>query len=204
MPRARIFIADDHPVLLAGLKKLLGDDYDLVGTAADGRALVTAANKIAPDLVIVDISMPGMNGIDATRRLRTSLPSVKFVILSVHADSAYVDEAFRAGARGYVLKQSAASELFTAIRAVLSGRTYVTPMIARRAQRSMRTKRLTLRQMEVVRLVAEGLQNKEIAQELKISLKTVEYHKSRIRETLNLHTSAALTRYAIDRGITAR
>lgn len=202
MPQTRVFLADDHPVLLAGLKKLLADEYDVVGTAVDGKALLTAAPKAAPDVVVVDISMPGLNGIEAARRLRNVLPQAKFLILSVHTDSAYVDEALRAGARGYVLKQSAPNELFTAIKTVLAGRTYITPILQRSA-RPKRNQRLTLRQMEVLKLVAEGLQNKEIAGKLAISLKTVEYHKTRIMQMLNLHNAAALTRYAINRGVAA-
>src|SRR5262245_16840390 len=122
--RVRVLLADDHQIVAAGLKKLLADEYDLVGTVSDGAELVAAAATLQPDVIVADISMPKMNGIEATRAIRQAQPNTKFVILSVHNDSAYVEEAFLAGARGYVLKESAAEELFTAIETVLSGRTF--------------------------------------------------------------------------------
>jgi DNA-binding NarL/FixJ family response regulator len=175
-----------------------------VGTAADGTALIAAAQTLRPDIIVVDISMPEMNGLAAAQIIRGTVPSAKFVVLSVHSDQAYVSEAFRAGARGYVSKRAAAAELLTAIKQVLEGRTYVTPLVTPETPAGSKNgKRLTLRQLEILRLVAEGYQNKEIAHLLKISVKTVEFHKTRIMSELNIHTPAGLTRYAIDHGIAA-
>ena len=197
--RARLLLADDHPVLLAGLKKLLEDEFDVVGMAADGIELIASAQKLRPDAAIVDISMPRLNGIDAIRRIRKVAPHTRVLVLSVHSDSAYVKEALRAGARGYILKQSAAVELITGLHQVLRGRIYLTPPLRRDAP--LGTSKLTLRQLEVLKLVAEGCQNKEIAAHLHISTKTVEFHKTRIMSELDIHTPAGLTRYAIARGI---
>jgi DNA-binding NarL/FixJ family response regulator len=207
--RPRLLLADDHGVLLDGLKKLLEEEYDLVGTVADGEALVAAARKLRPDVIVLDITMPLLNGIEAARQIRKAMPSAKLLFLTVHADTAYVEEAFRAGALGYVLKHAAARELFTALRRVLKGRTYLTPMIGegrtdsllKPVSRLRPPTRLGVRQREVLQLVAEGRQNKEIASALNISVKTVEYHKSRIMSRLDIHSSAGLTRYAIHHGI---
>lgn len=200
--RPRLLLADDHPLFLDGVRRLLESKYEVVGTVADGKTLITAAQTLQPDIIVVDISMPEMNGLAAAKVLRKTVPSAKFIILSVHSDQAYVSEAFRAGVRGYVSKRAAASELLTAIKQVLEGRTYISPLVGPETPgKSKDPKRLTLRQLEILRLVAEGYQNKEIAQFLKISVKTVEFHKTRIMAELNIHTSAGLTRYAIDHGI---
>jgi len=170
----------------------------------DGKALITAAQNLRPDIIVVDISMPEMNGLSAAQAIRKTVPSAKFIVLSVHSDQAYVSEAFRVGVRGYVSKRAAAAELLTAIKQVLEGRTYVTPLVSAETPEAAKdAKRLTLRQLEILRLVAEGYQNKEIAQLLKISVKTVEFHKTRIMSELDIHTPAGLTRYAIDHGIAA-
>jgi DNA-binding NarL/FixJ family response regulator len=202
--RPRLLLADDHPLFLEGVRRFLESKYDVVGTAADGNALIAAAQQLRPDIIIVDISMPEMNGLAATQVIRKAVPSAKFIALSVHSDQAYVSEAFRVGVKGYVSKRAAAAELLTAIRQVLEGRTYVTPLVSSGVPEAPKEpKRLTLRQLEILRLVAEGYQNKEIAQLLKISVKTVEFHKTRIMSELNIHTPAGLTRYAIDHGIAA-
>ena len=209
--RPRVLLADDHAVLLDGLKKLLEEEYELVGTAANGRRLVAAARRLRPDIVVLDISMPLLNGIDAARQIREAVPTAKLLFLTVHADSAYVEEAFRAGALGYVLKHAAAHELFVALRKVFRGHAYVSPMIGKHLlpsllkppKRQGPAQRLGVRQREVLQLVAEGRQNKEIAAVLSISVKTVEYHKSRIMSRLDIHTAAGLTRYAIHHGILA-
>jgi DNA-binding NarL/FixJ family response regulator len=209
--RPRLLLADDHGVLLDGLRKLLEEEYDLVGTVADGRALVAAARKLRPDVIVLDITMPLLNGIEAARQIRKAIPSAKLLFLTVHSDTAYVEEAFRAGALGYVLKHAVARDLFTALRRVLQGRTYLTPMIGegrldsllKPVNRLRPPTRLGVRQREVLQLVAEGRQNKEIASALNISVKTVEYHKARIMSRLDIHTSAGLTRYAIHHGILA-
>ena len=188
---------------MEGVRRLLENTYEVVGTVADGKTLVAAAQKLRPDIIVVDISMPEMNGLAAAHIIRKTVPAAKFIVLSVHSDQAYVTEAFRAGARGYVSKRAAAAELLTAIKQVLEGRTYVTPLANAERPASQDAKRLTLRQLEILRLVAEGRQNKEIAQLLKISVKTVEFHKTRIMSELDIHTPAGLTRYAIDHGIAA-
>jgi len=201
--RPRILLADDHPLFLEGVRRFLENKYDVVGTVADGPALITAAQHLQPDIIVVDISMPGMNGLAAANVIRKTIPSARFIVLSVHLDQVYVSEAFRIGAKGYVSKRAAAAELLTAIDQVLEGRTYVTPLVGPATLASKDPKRLTLRQLEILRLVAEGYQNKEIAQLLKISVKTVEFHKTRIMSELGIHTPAGLTRYAIDHGIAA-
>lgn len=214
MKKARVLLADDHTLVLEGIKKLLEPHFDLVGTVEDGRALLEEAAKLEPDVILVDISMPLLNGIDAARQLRKSVPDAKIVFLSMHADAAYVSEAFRAGGAGYLLKRSAASELVFAIGEVLKGRYYVTPAVAKDVLRDVfdepepsrreppsRAPRLTPRQREVLQLVAEGNTIKEIAAILDISIKTVEFHKSRIMEELDLHTTADLTKYAVAHGI---
>ncbi len=201
--QARILLADDHPLFLDGVRRLLEEKYEVVGTVSDGKSLVLAAQQLRPDIVVVDISMPEMNGLAAAQAIHRAVPSTKFIVLSVHSDPAYVTEAFRVGVRGYVSKRAAGVELLTAIRQVLEGRTYVTPLVSASIPVSNQSKRLTLRQLEILRLVAEGRQNKEIAQALKISVKTVEFHKTRIMSELDIHTPAGLTRYAIDHGIAA-
>ena len=202
--RPRLLLADDHPLFLDGVRRLLESKYDVVGTVADGKALITAAQNLQPDIIVVDISMPEMNGLAAAQVIRKTVPSARFIVLSVHSDQAYAREAFRVGALGFVSKRAAAAELLTAIKQVLDGRTYVSPLVSPETRGvSKDPKRLTLRQLEILRLVAEGYQNKEIAQVLTISVKTVEFHKTRIMTELDIHTPAGLARYAIDHGIAA-
>jgi DNA-binding NarL/FixJ family response regulator len=204
MRRPRLLLADDHPLFLEGVRRFLENKYEVAGTAADGKAMIAAAQQLRPDIIVFDISMPEMNGLAAVQVIRKTLPSAKFIALSVHSDQAYVSEAFRVGVRGYVSKRAAAAELLTAIRQVLEARTYVTPLVSSGTPNVPKEAgRLTLRQLEILRLVAEGYQNKEIAQLLKISVKTVEFHKTRIMSELDIHTPAGLTRYAIDHGIAA-
>ena len=202
--RPKILLADDHPLFLDGVRRLLESTYDVVGTVADGKALILAAQHLQPDIIVGDISMPEMNGLAAAQVIRKTVPSAKFIVLSVHSDPAYPREAFRVGVRGFVSKRAVGAELLTAIKQVLEGRTYVSPLVSSETPgRSKEAKRLTLRQLEILRMVAEGYQNKEIAQLLKISVKTVEFHKTRIMAELDIHTPAGLTRYAIDHGISA-
>jgi DNA-binding NarL/FixJ family response regulator len=198
--RTRVLLADDHPVLVAGLVKLLEEEFDVVGTASDGLELVSAAQRLQPDAAVIDISMPKLNGIDAIRRIRKASPSSKLVVLSVHSDAAYVREARLAGAHGYVQKQSAWGDLLEALRRVLSGGAFIPAGFPTNGSRPCD---LTLRQREVLRLIAEGWHNKEIAAFLHISLKTVEYHRARIMNTLDIHSSPGLTRYAIRHGVVA-
>jgi DNA-binding NarL/FixJ family response regulator len=212
MKKARLLIADDHTLVLEGLKKILESEVELVGTAENGRDLVRMNEQYKPDVVLVDISMPQLNGIDAARQLLKTTPNTKVIFVTMHADADYVAEAFRAGAAGYLLKRSAASELVAAIQEVMKGRYYVTPLVTREAlsplfgggiEPSKLSSTLTPRQREVLQLVAEGRSVKEIAAILKISAKTVEFHKSALMERLDIHTTAELTRYAIGHGLVA-
>jgi DNA-binding NarL/FixJ family response regulator len=212
MTKPRLLIADDHKIFAEGLKKLLNADFDIVGVVADGRELVTAAEKLRPDVMVVDISMPLLNGIEAVRQIKKVHPEIKVVFLTMHPDVAYAASAFKAGASGYVLKHSAPDELITAILEGLKGRTYVTPMIAGKLLHSYESgsqsgtetdtaSNLTSRQREVLQLLAEGHSAKEIAVILNISTRTVEYHKQQMMVDLGIKTSAELVRYAVKQGI---
>jgi len=214
MKHPRVLLADDHTLVLEGLRKLLEEDYELVGAAEDGRALLEMAQRLEPDVIVTDISMPQLNGLDAARQLRRLVPRSKVIFLTMHKDVTYATEAFQAGASGYLLKQSAASELHLAIDAVLKGQLYITPLIAkdllepalRPSDGLPSTKHpgtLTPRQREVLQLVAEGQSTKEIANLLNISPKTVEFHKSHISSQLGIHTAAGLTKFAIAHGLVA-
>jgi DNA-binding NarL/FixJ family response regulator len=205
--RARILLADDHSLVAAGISKLLESEFELIGTVGDGRALVAAAKSDPPDVILLDISMPILNGFEAARQIRAALPNVKLIFVTVHSDNAYVMEAFRAGGAGYVLKRSAASELPAAIHEVLNGNLYVTPLIGKASAEDFRNGHetqkpiLSGRQREVLQLVAEGYSAKEIAKLLSISSKTVEFHKGLIMKKLDLHSVAELTQYALQHGI---
>lgn len=213
MTRARLLLADDHAVLAEGVRKLLEEEYDVIGIAKDGRELIAEAERLEPDVIVVDIGMPLLNGIEATRRIRQRTTVAKIVILTQQANRAYIREAFRAGANAYVLKQAAASGLLFAIREVLEGRYYVspeieTPELARGIDPRVNPGELfggvlTARQREVLQLIAEGKSAKEMASILGISVKTVEFHKAAIVDELGLRSSAELTRYAIECGIVA-
>jgi len=212
MRRPRLLLADDHTLLLEGIRLLLEPEFELVGSAEDGHALLDAAKNLKPDVILLDISMPILNGIDAAHRLRKLVPSARVIFLTMHADPAYVAEAFRAGAAGYLLKRAAASELLTAIREVMKGHHYVSPLVTRNAlevlikssqPQGKFAQTLTPRQREVLQLVAEGRSRKEIAAILGISVKTVEYHKAAIGQKLNLRSVADFTRYAIEHGVVA-
>ncbi len=210
MKKPSILLADDHTILLEGLKSLLESKFELVGSVEDGRALLAAAEKLKPDVILLDISMPLLNGIEAARRLKKANVKAKLVFLTMHSDINFVTEAFRAGASGYLLKRSVASELVTAIQQVLRGRSYVTPLITRNLVNSFldlstdpqkRGSKLAPRQREVLQMVAEGRPLKEIAGILNISVSTVEFHKSTVMQKLGLHSNAELIKYAIDHGI---
>jgi DNA-binding NarL/FixJ family response regulator len=209
MTRTRVLLADDHTIVAEGLASLLEPEYELVGRVQNGRDLLRAADELDPDVIVTDISMPLLNGIEALRQLKKTKPDVRVVFLTVHADVTYVTEALRAGARGYVLKQSAAEELRSAIRTVHEGGTYVTPLIASelgdlldadQASDSLAVV-LTPREREVLQLLAEGRSVKEIAAVLDISPRTVEFHKYNVMDKLGLRTTAELTQYAIKHGI---
>lgn len=211
MSKARVLLADDHTLVLEGFKKLLEPHCEIVGMVEDGRGLLEAAARLQPSLVVLDISMPLLNGIDATRQLKAVLPDLKVIVVTMHADPAYLNEAFRVGASGYLLKRSAGSELIQAIEAVLNGHCYVTPLLTKGLINSAlgsgappvaQQPVLTPRQREVLQLVAEGKSVKEIAQLLNISPKTVEFHKTHIMDQLDLRTTAELTKYAMTHGLT--
>ncbi|HYP06136.1 MAG TPA: response regulator transcription factor [Bryobacteraceae bacterium] len=211
--RATVLVADDHPILLEGVRRLLETEYDIVATAADGRELVAATLRLSPDIVLMDIGMPLLNGIEAARLIKRNAPQVKIVFLTQQSHRSYVQEAFRAGAAGYVLKQSAATELIRSLREVLQSRYYVSPVIAgadltarldpNKNPSDLFGGALTPRQREVLQLIAEGKAAKEIAGIVGISVKTVEFHKAAIMEELGLRTTAELTRYALQHGIIA-
>lgn len=206
MSRPRILLADDHTLFLEGLRKILDEDFDVVDAVEDGRTLIEAAQRLEPDVIILDISMPLLNGLDAARHIKQHNPRCQIIFLTMHTDPTYATEAFQAGASGFLVKRSAATELPEAIRAVLKKQYYVTPVIAKDlllplGQSSVAAPpqgvTLTPRQREVLQLIAEGKSIKEMATILCISPKTVEFHKSRIMQQLDLHTTADLTKYAI-------
>ncbi len=209
MRKARVLLADDHRLLLQAFEKLLQPDFKVVGTVSDGLALLTAARKLKPDVIVLDIAMPQLNGMVAAERLKKMMPEVKLIFLTVNEDADFASEAMRIGASGYLLKSSAASELFHAIDAALKGRTYVTPMIMQEMVTSLANGRqsrgdsakLTTRQREVLQLLAEGSSMKEVANILDLSPRTIAFHKYRIMEELNLKTNAHLFQFAIKHGI---
>lgn len=210
MRRPRVVIADDHAIVVEGLRRLMDPEFEVVQTVEDGRALLDAVKKQRPELVVVDISMPLLNGLEAARRISNDHPTVRVVILTQHTDAEFAAEAFRAGAAGYLLKECAAEELIVAMRDALAGRSYITPRVAGGVLRTLlegdaeggdAEPGLTQRQREVLQLVAEGKSIKQMARILQVSAKTVEYHKYNIMQRLDLRTTAALTRYAVRRGI---
>ena len=209
MVKPRVLLADDHSLVLEGFRRILEDQCELVGMVEDGRALLEAAQKVKPDIVILDVSMPLLNGIDAATQLKKVQPSVKVIFVTMHADADYVRSAFEAGASGYLLKRSAVDELEQAIRAVWAGHSYITPLIAKdlldvlltTGSKQPQRKSLTFRQREVLQLLAEGRTVKDIAVRLKISTRTVEFHKAQVMEQLNLRTTAELIKYALTHGL---
>lgn len=211
LSRTRVLVADDHRMVAEGLRSLLSDDFDLLGVVEDGRALVEAARKQRPDVVVVDITMPHLNGIDALGLLKKDNPQLKVVVLTMHQEPAYARRALEAGASGFVLKHSAPAELLAAIRAALDGKTYISPAVAGDLLHAMRHGTdeadlagcLTSRQREILQLLAEGRSAKEIAGVLGISPRTVEFHKYQMMESLHLQSSAELIHYAIKQGIVA-
>jgi DNA-binding NarL/FixJ family response regulator len=203
--RTRVLLADDHLMLVEALKKVLEVEYDVVGSVGDGLALLNAAERLRPDVVVLDIAMPLLNGLDAARQLRNNLPAVKLVFLTMNEDPYLVGEAFRSGASAYLLKQGAALELTVAISDVLKGKTYVTPCIAGGLanislldpETREHAPQPTARQRQVIQLLAEGRSMKEIADLLHITMRTVASHKYRVMEILQIKTSAELVRYAV-------
>jgi len=210
MGKPRVLLADDHRIVLEGLRSLLQSEFEIVGEVEDGRTLVTETERLRPELVVADISMPNLNGIDAARQIKKIDARIRIVFLTMHADVTYAAGAFEAGASGFVLKHSAPQELILAMREAIQGKTYITPMVAGDLIGSLQNKTplkgelkadLSPRQREVLQLIAEGKSTKEVAATLKISTRTVEFHKYRIMEQLKVNTSAELVQYAVKHGI---
>lgn len=210
--RPRVLMADDHSIFLAGVRKLIEDQCEVVGTVEDGRALLEAADRLKPDLILLDISMPLLNGLEAARHLKKTRPETKLLFLTMHASPRYATEAFKVGAQGFLLKQSAASELPQAITALMQGKHYLTPSIAKQViDQALRSEEigaiksgldeLTARQREILQLIGEGKGTKEIATLLNVSVKTVQFHKTCLMQELDIHTTAELMRYAITQGL---
>ena len=211
-PRPRILLADDHRMVAEALKSLLTPEFELLDVVEDGRALIAAASRLRPDVIVADITMPHLNGLDALPQLKKDNPSVKVVFLTMHKDVAYARRALESGGSAFVLKHSAPAELVDAIHAALDGKTYLTPALAGDVLRSMRrdpeetsnpVALLTPRQREILQLLAEGRSAKEIGAALEISTRTVEFHKYQMMESLDLHTNAELVHFAIKHGIVA-
>lgn len=211
----RILLVDDHPIVREGLKSHLAthDEVLVVGEAADGKEAMAKAKELSPDVVIMDISLPDMNGLEATRKLQSAVPTAKVLILTMHEDRNYIIESVRAGARGYVLKDASPEELLCAIESVHSGGAFFQSSVSdvlldlcsndQERPRKPSTSDLTPREQEVLALIAEGDSNKEIASKLFVSVRTVECHREHIMRKLNIHSTAGLTKYAINKGITA-
>ena len=214
MTPTRILLAEDHAVMRTGLRLVLErqSDFQVVGEASDGREAVALAQEHKPDVILMDIGMPNLNGIEAARQVTAALPQTSVVILSMHSDEAYVLRALKAGARGYLLKESAESDLIAAIRAVQNGKAFFSPAVSRMLVedyvRQLQDREiedsyelLTTREREVLQLIAEGKSNKEIANMLNLSLYTVESHRGNLMEKLNLHTVPELILYAVRKGV---
>jgi len=207
--RPRILLADDHTMLLEAFRRLLEPRCEIVGTAGDGHALLELAARTRPEIIVLDVSMPRLNGIDACARLRRKMPEVKFVFLTVNEDPDIAAEALRLGASGYLLKSSAAGELFTAIEHALAGKTYFTPLITKglplgvflRQGAGPAGEKLTARQREVLQLLAESRPMKEIGELLHVTVRTVAFHKYAIMEQLGLKTNTELVQYAVEHGL---
>jgi DNA-binding NarL/FixJ family response regulator len=209
MKRARIILADDHALLLGAFKALLEPEFEVVGTFLDGRSLVEGAQELHPNVIVLDIGMPLMNGLSAGQEMKKDMPAVKLIYLTMNLDPDLAAEAFRLGASGYLLKSSAASELGYAIREALTGRSYVTPQITegmvgsfvQNLKRKKPAHKLTLRQKEVLQLLAEGRSMKEVAAILNVTPRTVAFHKYTMMEQLDIKSSAELIQYAIKHSI---
>ena len=204
MGKPRVLLADDHALILGAFEKLLAGACDIVGQVGDGRALVAAVEALNPDVVVLDISMPLLNGLDAGRQIKQKSRNVKLVYLTMNEDPDLAAEAFRAGASGYLLKSSAASELTTAIREVAQGRTYITPLVAAGLVEALQQpsdrrsgEDLTPRQREVLQLLAEGRSMKEVASLLSLTPRTVAFHKYQMMEQLKVKSTAELIQYAV-------
>jgi DNA-binding NarL/FixJ family response regulator len=205
MQRIRLLLADDHMLFSEGLQSLLREEFELLGSVGNGKELVEATHRLNPEVILVDISMPVLNGFDAVRRIRKEGNSAKVIFLTMHDDETLVAEAFRCGGSGYVLKQAAGEELITAIREVAQGNNYLTPLVTSKPVEPLASGRrkltLTPRQREVLKLISDGMTMKEIAVELNISTRTAESHKYEMMQALGVETTAELIRYALRLGL---
>jgi DNA-binding NarL/FixJ family response regulator len=211
----KILLADDHRIMREGLRCLIESESDMtvVAEAADGRTAVRLARKVTPDMVIIDITMPDLNGVEATRQIVSEAPNIKVLAVSMHSDDHFVAGMLKAGASGYFLKDCAAEELVYAIRAVVAGEIYLSPKIASivvdgylrvlSKGKSTNTPELTAREREILQLVAEGETSKKIAARLHVSIKTIEAHRQKIMDKLNIRSVAGITKYAIQNGLTS-
>jgi DNA-binding NarL/FixJ family response regulator len=205
--RARVILADDHAMVAEGLGRLISEVADLVGQVADGRQLVDSARRLKPDIIISDVSMPVMSGLDALRQLKAEGSQARFIFLTMHTEAQLATEAMRAGASGYLLKAAAGEELFEAIRAAMAGRVYLSPHIAGDVLRTISERanqgerELTSRQREVLQLIAQGKRMKEIAADLNISVRTVEGHKSQLLVALGVKSTVDLVKFAMKHGL---
>jgi len=208
LPRPTVLLADDHPVVAEGLASVLRSEFSVVGAVTTGTQLLDATRRLKPDVIVTDLAMPGMSGLEALRRLKADGLAPKVIVLTMHADAELAAEALRAGAAGFVVKHAAGTELVAAIRSALRGKTYVTPELAPDVVSTLAEPgasgrdSLTPRQREVVRLLADGRTMKEVAAALGVSPRTVETHKYQVMEALGLTTTAELIRYAVARGLT--
>jgi DNA-binding NarL/FixJ family response regulator len=215
MTRIKVLLADDHTMVRQGLRALLQTepDIEISGEAESGRRAVQLTRELKPEVVVMDVAMPQLNGLEATRQILRNCPGIRILVLSSYSDDEYIEEFTRCGAAGYLLKQAAATDLVRAIREIRCGRTFFSPTISKRLVEGYRrslnrggvsprlTNLLTSRELEVLQLIAEGNANKQIAAELGISIKTVEKHRQQLMNKLNIHETAGLTRYAVSRGI---
>ena len=215
MDKTRVLLAEDHTIVRKGLRSLLDKEtgIEVVGEAEDGREAIVKAEELHPDVVVVDIAMPGLNGLEATRQIKKRFPDMKILILTMHANEEYILQFLKAGASGYLVKKAAPAELISAINAVHKGHSFLSPSISRvvideyiRRSKEISEgeegfEQLTVREREVLQLIAEGRKTREIAELLYISIKTVETHRAHIMDKLDIHSTAELTRYAIRKGI---
>jgi DNA-binding NarL/FixJ family response regulator len=211
MPKPRILLGDDHALILEGMRSILAPDFEIVGSAPNGRELVVLAQQLKPDAVVLDITMPILNGIEAARQIKAALRAIKLVFVTQAMDRSYIRAAFQVGASAYVSKQSVAIELVTALQQALNGNYFVSASLresvlkhgfdAGRNPAELFGFELTPRQREILQLIAEGKSNKEIANLLGISVKTVDFHKARLADHVGVHTTAELTRYAIEHAV---
>jgi DNA-binding NarL/FixJ family response regulator len=209
--KARLVIADDHSIVLQAYRQLLEPEYTVVGTASNGQELLAVAPQLAPDIILLDISMPTLNGLDVARQLKAAVPHAKLIFVTMMSEPFYISQAFAMGASAYVLKQSASTELLSALSAALRNQRYVSPQLSLEVQDAIETpwvkpegfsSKLTPRQQEVLQLLTKGLSTKEIADSMQVSTKAVEFHKGNITRRLGIRTTAELTRFALSQGLT--